>query len=340
MNLKYFFEDKLAPFATKKTLLGIALFLVIGGSFASYQIWFRKPTGEVQGQNMMTTVDAPTIIDGELVLPKLYRGTGTSSEAKIRVDSAFLVGVYEEQQQQQSTLGGFGGAQNQEPPKLIGIRILGEVTNLSNQAIKEVSPVVRFYDEKDKMIAQKVANISPEFVFYGFGPGEVAFYDILVPEPIKADKLEILMNAAKFGKTSDFEKLKINKVAMEVKTAKPQQNNETAKTTVSTESGETAPSAVPTPSPQPSKEVSEVEYYTVTGSFENNLSDPVSDATIYVWVKNTEGKAFSFGKLEFKGDLISPKKRTDFKINLFPFKYDEKMDKYEVVVFAKRYKLN
>lgn len=277
----------------------LVLFLAIGGYF----LWSKRAP-EVKGEKTQN-VEAPTIINGELVLPKVYTGGVLESKDRIGVVSAFLVGVTDEKSQQ-----------------LVGIRILGEIVNLSDKIVNEISPVIRFYDDKDKLVAQKVAKITPGFNFFSFKPAENTIYDILVEDPPKADKLEIIINSAGFEKIPSTERLKIVSSKMEVKTAKYQSQG-----LVSTESGEATPSAT------------EVEYYTLSGSVVNNLVDAVSDVTVYTWVKNAEGKVFSFARQDFKGDLVSPKKKVEFKINLLPFKTDEKMDKFEVAAFGRRYKL-
>lgn len=326
-----------------REFLAERLFLVIGIvvlfiALASYFIWpnisrrfgNQKKFFETSNQK----VSVPAIVDGELVLPKLYNEGVLNENAKIRVLSAFLVGVFEEKNQQQSNP--FLGISNQEPPKLVGIRILGEVKNISNGRIAEVSPVIKFYDEKDKLIGQKIAKLSPNFDFFGFGSTETVIYDVIVDDPPVADKLEILFNPAKGEKKASFEMLKVIDSSIDVKTAKYREQQE-----IATESGEATLSAqdIATPTATTYDAGTGVEYYTLSGSIRNNLVDPVSDVAVYAWVKDQEGKVFSFGRQDFKGDLISPKDTVKFKINLLPFRMDEKMATYGVAVYGKRYKL-
>lgn len=300
---------------------GVAIILLsVGGFFFRDRIagFFRVKSVEYKTPD----VSKPTIVGGELVLPKVYTGGVLESKDRIGVVSAFLVGVSDEKTQQ-----------------LVGIRILGEIANLSDKIVNEISPVIRFYDDKDKLIAQKVAKITPGFNFFSFKPAENTIYDILVEDPPKADKLEIIINSAGFEKIPSTERLKITSSKMEVKTAKYQSQADSgqqiADSEQSTDSGEATISATSVTTP----EVSEVEYYTLSGSVVNNLVDAVSDMTVYAWVKNAEGKVFSFARQDFKGDLVSSKKKVEFKINLLPFKMEEKMDKFEVAAFGKRYKL-
>lgn len=325
--------NRLLDFLKERFFLVIGILILtigVGGYFlwpkiSSYFLNNRAVKGEAFKQ-----VDAPTIINGELVLPKVYDGGLVESKDKIQVLSAFLVGVFEESPS--APAGSFGGTLQQQP-KLVGIRILGELTNLSNNIISEVSPVVRFYDGKDKLISQKIAKITPGFDFFSFKPGDKFVYDVLVSDPPVSEKLEILFNVAKSEKKPSFETLKIGGAKLEVKTAKYSAQGGQARPSEneSSESAEATPSAAPV--------VDEVEYYTLSGEVQNNLVDSVSDASIYAWVKNSEGKVISFARQDFKGDLLSPKKKVKFKINLLPFKFDEKMESYGVAAWGKRYKL-
>ncbi len=329
-------------FLKTRALLVVGL-LILLISVSAYFFWPKTSKGAASGQTI-EKVTSPAIVNGELVLPKVYSGGVLDSKSKIYVMSAFLVGVFEEPKTGQTNP--FGAAQPAEPPKLVGIRILGEISNASKKIVKEVSPVVRFYNDKDKLIAQKIGRLTPGFDFFSFKPGSKTVYDILVEDPPKSDKLEILINSAKEEKTPSFESLKIQNGKIEVKTAKYQQQaagSEQLAVSDSTESGEATGSAEATPSatpkPTPTEAPTEVEYYTISGSVVNNLVDSVSDVAIYAWVKNSEGKVFSFGRYDFKSDLLSPKKQVNFKINLLPFKTSEKMQSYEIAAFGKRYKL-
>ncbi len=341
--------NRLLEFLKERIFLVVGIFILaigVGGYFLWPKVSVLFVNSGPLREGRFKKVDQPTIVNGELILPKVYSGGLIESKDKIQVLSAFLVGVFEEQQQQQQQ-NPFGGPPP-EPPKLVGIRILGEINNSSKSIVKEISPVVKFYDPKNKLIAQKIGKVTPGFDFFSFKPGEKTVYDILVENPPFADKLEILFNAAASEKKPSFEILKISEAALEVKIAKYQQQAESEKQKAdnqetSTESGEASksatPSASPTPRPTAPPKPEEVEYYILSGTVTNNLVDSVSDVAVYAWVKNKEGKVISFARQDYKGDLLSPKKKVKFKINLLPFKVDEKMESYGVGAWGKRYKL-
>lgn len=210
-------------------------------------------------------------------------------------------------------------------PKLSGIRVTGEIKNVSKEVIKNVSPVIRFYDSDNKVIAQKIAKLSPTFDFFSFKPNKVTVYDVMVMDPPTADKLEILFKPDGTELVPTFEEIKIASVSVDVKTATYQNSNSSSSSGSASVSGEV------------SKE--QVEYYTASGSIVNNLVDSISDVTVYVWVKDEKGNVFSLGRKDFKGDLINPGNKQDFSINLLPIRMDEKMNTYEVAAFGKRFKL-
>lgn len=261
--------------------------------------YFKKNGGAQSGDNVMV----PTIINGELVLPKVTNiGLDTAvnlgkGSGRLGVVSANLVPVSDQQQ------------------KLTGIRILGETTNLGGSVVTGLSPVIRFIDASGKTIGQKIGRYSTGWDFFGVAPGEKTFYDVTVDGPPTADKLEIILNVSSASDSAVFDELKIASRSVELKTA--------------TYQGNASDSAA-----------EKVEYYSVSGSFVNTLSDPVSDISIYVWVKDVEGKVYAFARQDFKNDLLAAGERIDFKTTLLPLKVGEAYDTYEVAAWGKRYRLN
>jgi hypothetical protein len=272
-------------------------------------------------------------------------------KSQLHVLSANLFGVFDQPQQQQNPL--------VPPPaqKLVGIRIMGEILNTGKTIATEISPVVRFLDSDNNEMAKKIGRLTPGFDFFGVGPNGQTLYDVIIDDPPQADRMEVVLNMAGATTSARFDLLKILNQTIEVKKAvnqnKNNENNKSNKDKEGSESGQASGSAEPLGGPVGSEgeiieptdakalvgEMSEIEYYTVSGSVVNSLSDPVSDVSVYVWVKDASGQVFSFGRQDFKGDLISPKKAVDFKINLLPFKDGEKMDKYEIRAWGRRYTL-
>lgn len=243
-------------------------------------------------------VSVPTIINGQLVLPKIATESDLTEQstvnlgkrANLGVISANLVPIVDQQ-------------------KLTGLRILGEMANIGEQTVIGISPVIRFFDVDGKTLAQKIGRISGTWNFFGLSPQEKTLYDITVDNPPQAEKLEIVLNVSSASDSAIFEELKLASRGAEIKTA-------------SDSAGQV------------------VEYYSVSGQVVNTLEDPVSDIAIYAWVRNKEGKVFSFNRQDFKNDLLTPGNKIDFKITLLPFKNNETMDSYEVAAWGKRYRLN
>ena len=299
---------------------GVAIILVsVSGFFSRDRIagFFRVKSVEYKTPDVST----PTIVGGELILPKVMLdqfNPGSAKESQLHVLSANLFGVFD------------GSEQQVVPPKLVGIRIMGEVQNVGKTIVQEFSPVVRFLDVDNKEIAKKVGRVTSGFDFFGVLPNAKTLYDVMVDNPPEADKMEIILNTMSATTSAKFDVLKVINKANDVKTAKNQKQAESEQE--GTDSGEASGSGQ-------AAEAEDIEYYTISGTVQNSLSNPVSDISVYVWIKDAEGYVFSFGRQDFKGDLISPKKTVDFKINLFPFKDGQKYDKYEVSAWGRRYTL-
>ncbi|MCL4390183.1 MAG: hypothetical protein M1484_02035 [Patescibacteria group bacterium] len=257
--------------------------------------WRVRNFGAVRG---VSDVAVPTIINGNLVLPKVTAGASNlgSVGAKLGVVSANLVPVMDQQSQQ-----------------VTAIRIIGEMQNTGTGVVTGISPQLRFLDSAGNVVAQKIADLTTGYSVFGVGPGETTVYDVSVPNPPSSDKLEIILNVSQASGSGAFDELKIASRSMEVKTA-------VAQGAAASESG-----------------TQSFDYYTVTGSVINVLSDPVSDISVYAWVKDEAGKVFAFAKQDFPNDLVSPREKLDFRINLLPLRTDEKYDSYEVAAWGKRY---
>lgn len=304
--------------------IGLLVLMAVGGAlFFQKQIRALMQGKQVSNSQKTADVSAPTIIDGELVLPKVMLGKGSlSGGLKVGVSSTTLVGVYDEQSR-----------------KLVGMRIVGEMQNLSNKTIDGISPIIKFYDAAGSEIVSKVGRISTGFTLFNLLPLEKTLLDVTVEFPPESDKLEILLRGTAASGSAVFEHLKINGQEIEAKTAKLQQTQagedlqgrETGRQD-STNSAEASASAEENAGP------GEMRYYTVTGKVVNSFSDPVTEVTVYAWVRNKKGEVFTWGRQDYPNDLISPGKSVDFRINLLPFKMNEEMETYEVAVWGKRYR--
>lgn len=309
-------------------ILGVALvaFMAVMGllyqDVIARKLKLKRTTNSDRTQVQEVTV--PSIINGELVLPKVSGKVGENNfgggigKARLSVQSANLLAIFDPQTQ-----------------KLQSIRVIGEVLNIGQKIVSEVSPVVRFYDVTGKAIAQKVAEFSPNYRFFDLIPGDKTYYDILVSPPESSDRLEIVLNPVVATDSAKFEQLKISGRTFETKSATQEQPKIEESVPDASDSAATQSAENKAPAPEPKK----VEYYMVSGSVINPFQDLITDITVYAWIRNAEGKVFSFARQDFKNDLISPGDKVDFKLTLVPFKNDETMYQYELVAWGRRYKL-
>lgn len=256
-------------------------------------------------------VNAPTIINGELILPKPEDApTNTLAQfgenSRLAVENAILMPI-------------------REQDKLVAIRMLGEMRNRGQETIDGVSPIVRFFDASGKVVGQKLAEPSDAFKFFSLESGGKTIYDFTVKDPPESEKIEIMVNVSSSTASAAFEPLKIASRSMEIKTA----NTQGSPQSTSSDSASASDSAS-----------QQVEYFIVSGSVFNTESDPYSEITIYSWAKAEDGRVLAFEKQEFKNDLLISGNQLDFKITLLPLRLDSKMQTYEIAAWGKRYKLD
>lgn len=268
------------------------------------------PNKTADNSGQVADVSVPSIINGNLVLPKVVTGGGLTiqgesnlgKQVKLGVVSASLVPIFDP-----SAISG--------QARLSGLRVLGEVSNMGTQAVTGISPVIRFLDTDGAVMASKIARYSSGWDFFGVLPNEKTYYDVTVDNPPQAEKLEIILNAASASDSALFDELKIASRSMEIKTANYQ--------------GEASEAGA-----------QKVEYYSVSGQVVNTMPDPVSDIAIYTWVKDGEGRVYAFARQDFKNDLLASGEKIDFKLTLLPLKTGETYDSYELAAWGKRYRLN
>lgn len=314
------FLEKIRPLLVVRVALvmGLLIFIILGLIFQDkISHFFRLGNKSGTPQN---EVLVPTIVNGELVLPKVVgdMDSGNSGSltflSRLGVISANLIGVYDQQKQQ-----------------LAAIRIIGEAANLGRQTVSSISPVIRFYDASGKSVSQKLGKLSSGYDFLGISPNDKSYYDVTVDEPPASDKLEIVLNTLSATDSAIVEPLKIASRSIELKLARYQNSSPPQAVESGSESASATPSAAP---PQ-----EEVQYFTVTGSVINIFPNPVSDISIYAWVKDKENKVYSFARQDFKNDLLMSSDKIEFRLNLLPLKNGEIYDSYEVAAWGKQYRL-
>lgn len=285
------FKAYIVPVTFGLTFLAIAVYIL-------FSFFSKKP---VSNSAKLPEVVLSTIgPNGELVADATISAQTDRtklSAPRIVVNSANLVAIYDKNQ-------------------MTGIRILGELSNIGGGFVNKIDPVVRFYNQKGTLIAQKIAQLTEGFDFKEVAPDSKLPYDVTVLQPPTSDRLEIVFNTVSSTNSADLLTLKIASRSMEIKTATVS-DNESASASGSRQ----------------------VEYYTVSGKVVNTFSELVSDIVVYAWAKDSAGKVFSFGRADFKNDLLNPSDKVDFKIILLPIKSDEKLDFYEIAAWGKAYKL-
>lgn len=282
--------------------LGIGTVILI---IAIAAVYFFTHQNKNTKTKAVTDVLLPTIIDGELVLPKIdlsLKRTATESGAntlldnQIMVISANLVGTYS-----QAPSASEGG-------QLTGIRIMGEMFNPGKIRITSFLPVVRFLDNGGNLKTQKIAHYSDGFEFYGLDGQTKGVYDVTVDGPPTADRIEIVL------KPQDGDKALRPPVALKV----------------ASRSAEIKSISM---NGQP------IDYYSIMGEVINMTDSDVADILVNAYVKDKEGKVFGVNKELFKSDLIRPGETIPFKVMVLPIQSNAIYSDFVVEVWGREYKL-
>ncbi|MDO8514944.1 MAG: hypothetical protein Q7S14_00450 [bacterium] len=249
-------------------------------------------------------VSLPSIIGGELVLPKVDLTLNHSQTAQsvlldnqILVVSATLVGVYSQQQSAS------------ESGQLTGIRVLGEMANPGKNRINNFLAVVKFFDNEGNLKTQKIANFSANYGFYGLDPQGRGVYDVTVDAPPLSDRIEVVLKPQDGDKTAHAAvNLKVASRSAEIQS-------------VTAQNGQT------------------VDVYVIKGEVVNTTDTGVADIIVNAYVKDTDGRVFGLNKESFKSDLIRPGETIPFKVMVLPVKTDSVYDDFVVDVWGREYKL-
>jgi len=302
-------KDKLQEFirgVDPMFLIRVLIVLVLF-SFVVIGLLFPKIESKMKSINSVTktsgvvNVDLPSIVNGNLVLPKNDTGTGLLSDKlrsgnSLQVLSANLIAIFEQ---------GQGAGQN-----ISSIRIIGEIKNIGDAPVSSFQPVVRFINNDNKVVAQKTGAYSEGFQFHSLQPGEIGLYDAtVVPPKDLPEKLEVILNADSATESAGFHELNIEGRNFEVKTASNSATGE------------------------------KIEYYSVSGQIYNTSEDYLTDMVVTGWVKDKDGTVFSVNRQVFKNDLLAAGDKLDFKIPLIPLKPNFVYESYGLSAWGKDFKL-
>lgn len=186
--------------------------------------------------------------------------------------------------------------------KPAGMRILGEIQNISQSTIYEADIIVYFYQtEEEKLVGVKTGEWHPNYQFLPLYPGETNVYDVVVFNLPQFDHLTVQI------KTNE----KINETNMDLGNIKIQNKTLTKDT------------------------VSLTQNYTFSGTFINTGKEKILHPTIYVWLKNKEEKVFALTTKVLSAEPLLGDQ--SLSVNFPVATYDEsQMSVYEVRVFGEK----
>lgn len=177
----------------------IIFFLAVSGFLAKKTFFKKTPPTE-----KLPEVSFPTIINGELVLPKVSTDSGNLLAAvpvRLAVLSANLAAVTD------------------KDGKTTGIRVVGEVGNLGEKYINGANAIVRFYASSSAQPIQKIARPSANWDFLTVYPQDKLLYDVTVDAPPASERLEVVFDVTSASSSAFFNQLKIASRSMEIKEA-------------------------------------------------------------------------------------------------------------------------
>lgn len=175
----------------------IIFFLAVSGFIVKKTFFKKTPPTE-----KLPEVSFPTIINGELILPKVSTPSSLPSLAtRLAVLSANLAAVTD------------------KDGKTTGIRVVGEVGGLGEKYINGANAIIRFYVTTSAQPIQKIARPSVNFDFLTVYPQDKALYDVTVDAPPASERLEVVFDVTSASASALFNQLKIASKSMEMKTA-------------------------------------------------------------------------------------------------------------------------
>ncbi len=262
---------------------------------------FNSVSNPIKNTPPASSKDAvlPTIVNGQLVLPKEQSNLSVAQTTFLKQDKVPLIVLS----------ASVVGQKAQQGDKLDSIRIFGETANKGQETVSHLQPVVKFIDTGGNLVGQKIGKYSADFEFFPLHPGETTLYDVAVDTPPNADKVEIILGGETASPSAGVQELKIESRDFEVKTASNSATGE------------------------------QVQYYNVSGKVVNTFTDYLTEITIVSWVKDKEGKVFAINKQQFKNDLLPASERLPFKFVILPIRLGSTYDTYEIGAWGKEFKL-
>lgn len=188
----------------KVVIIFIIIILLVTVAFVVKKNFFKKTPSPVA----LPEVSFPTIINGELILPKVSTGSADLSRAVLPIRLAVLSANL--------------AAVTDKDGKTTGIRVVGEVGDLGEKYINGANAIVRFYPPAGRQVLppiQKIARPSANFDFLTVYPQDKALYDVTVDAPPPSERLEVVFDVTSASSSAIFNQLKIASRSMETKEA-------------------------------------------------------------------------------------------------------------------------
>lgn len=267
-------------------LLGIiaVLLIILIAVFFSQKKSSLKPAGESssseEAQTQITISSAEEGL-GEITLPKVEpeKQTTTASESKaLKLLNTNAVAV---------TL------RDDQGNKMAGLRILGEVQNISNQVVEKATIMVKFYGEKETLLATKTGTWNQGYKFLSLAPGEINVYDVLIAEPPASESISIGIKSDRTDKSNRSARLEIK--------------GEKLEGAVSEKGGQ------------------QISYFKFTGTLVNNNEFEVISPGVYVWIEDDKDKVIGSSYQTFSDKTLTKGQELDVALDLLPISPESKI---------------
>jgi len=299
--------DVVSVISRPRNLVISALFVLGIGMILGLSLdWIREhdPTGILA--NPATEIDLPEVILNPTDITNRLQAGDINLDADLKVVSANLIGIYEqppstadrqqpagpdsadrEASSEASAAAILQATPTPAGPVLAGIRILGEVKNVSGQTISDAQVLIRYYNQQGKLIATKLGHWKEPYQFVSLPAGETVGYDVLTTKPPAAGAIVVEFEARSAENKAEFKQ----ELFMLGRKVEP--------VTVDNQGQETT-------------------YYTLSGVLVNRSQQELQTPGIYAWMKNEGGRVIGLGVHNFSADLLPPEASVSAQLNIIP----------------------
>ncbi len=192
---------------------------------------------------------------------------------------------------------------------------MGEIQNTGTSPVEAATPIIIFYDNKNKKIASKIAAWSDNYDFPALKPKEKFLYDIILTS-LPEGFANLAINFKATGPDSGFRpSLTLGARRNDISRVLKIKNRDVEEKVATASGGQT------------------VVYYTLRGQMVNTSKKSAKNTSIVAYGKDRDNRVFTWNRQDFPSDLFSRGEKQDISISLFPFK-DAKLENVEVFLFG------